>query len=201
MIASCMGSNHVRGKSLLPWAWNCTLIAQYWWFQEFIRRCIYKLIASYTIELKCIQYRPTLKEHYWGPKAEKHKILFSNIWSAGALNIKQYAEVNEKNVLKQIHLNLFFCVIHSTIKVQSIATVIFQIRKVILHNGVCELSEILHTSCLSRPTLNGILILKRYFNRKHKAQKITYKLQTMFNWVIVDPIMSKTSIGSFKWHR
>ena len=29
-IVSGMGSNPVRDKSLFPWAWNFTLIAQYW---------------------------------------------------------------------------------------------------------------------------------------------------------------------------
>jgi hypothetical protein len=52
MIASRMGSNPVRGKSLIPWARKFTLIAQNWLVPGTDWNCVYKLIASYTIELK-----------------------------------------------------------------------------------------------------------------------------------------------------
>ena len=50
-IASCMGSNQVRGKLLFPWAKNFTPIAQYCWLQEWIHECINKHI-NFTLKLK-----------------------------------------------------------------------------------------------------------------------------------------------------
>jgi hypothetical protein len=50
MIASCMGSNPVS-LCFLEQETLHTLLGT-GWFQERLRQCVYKLIASYTIELK-----------------------------------------------------------------------------------------------------------------------------------------------------
>jgi hypothetical protein len=50
-------SNPVRGKSLFPWHSLLCLLST-GWFQEQIWKCVYKLIASYTIKLKSLLYKP-----------------------------------------------------------------------------------------------------------------------------------------------